>query len=189
MTFNVLLETSRSFHLSRDLDTELYFIPLNHHSHPWSRALRPQVSLVPARRIRAPLFTEHLLCTKHGLGGSHALFHSYNHLRGQQHPYLTNKETMAQNDHVNGPRFHSQLAAEPSSANFKVDCLMPILSTRVEDVILHILQASLCCLPSFPRFQDEDWKESLPIKWVHNWKVHRSACWSKIWPFIYSFIC
>lgn len=78
-----------------------------------------------------------------------ALFHSYNHLRGQQHPYLTNKETMAQNDNINGPRFHSQLAAKPNSARFKVDCLMPILSTSVADVILHILQASLCCLPSF----------------------------------------
>lgn len=68
--------------------------------------------------------------------------HSYNHLREQQHPYLTDKETMAQNDKVHCPQFHSQLAAEPSSANFQVDYLMAILSTNTADTVLHILQAN-----------------------------------------------
>lgn len=76
-TFNILLETSWSFHLSRDLGTELYLIPLNHHSHSRSRAPHPQVSLVPAGRITAPSFTECLLHTKHGLDSSHTLLHYF----------------------------------------------------------------------------------------------------------------
>ena len=143
-TFNILLETSWSFHLSRDLGTELYLIPLNHHSHSRSRAPHPQVSLVPARGITAPSFTERLLRTKHRLDSSRTLFQlcSYNHLREQQHPYLTDKETMAQNDKVNCLWFCSQLAAEPSSANFQVDYPMAILSASTADVVLHILQAN-----------------------------------------------